>query len=569
MPLLSLLLSLLPVLNAAYAPLRVSVYATADGVNKYLSTPADRAKTAEVLHRFHVSRVFVEGRRGDDYVQPELLREIRDDLLAHGFEVTGAIATVPGKTFGVRQNGDLGWMNFQAKKTQEDIAGFFRENAGIFGEIVIDDFFCTGDTSPESETARDGRSWAAYRQDLMVSLLGPMVLEPARDVSRTFSLIIKYPQWYDRFHLFGYNPQRMSVRADRVWVGTEVRNPETRRMGFVEPSEGYVNYRWIADSAAQKAEGAWFDHIECTAQNFVDQAWQSVLAGAKELTLFSLNDVMTGHPGHELFLRDFDALSSVSAENKGRQPLGIGFYKPVGSDSEQNMYLMDYAVMIGLPVVPTVAYPGGTKVAVLGVQAAEDPDIFREIRNHMKGGGTIVVTPAFLRKADLKLRRLIGVYASDEAVPELATSALVGGKQVPLTTPLEIDGGLFVKQAAVRMEVSGGGKTYPLLTSKVIGRGRLMVWNVRTFSEKDFRESGEHLLAPKRLGLPDLPQPVADELRNNLLGPIKISFEAPTRVGLYLIGGHRYLYNFRNEALDVKVDGRTTHLDANAFRRIE
>ncbi len=249
--------------------------------------------------------------------------------------------------------------------------------------------------------------------------------------------------------------------------------------------------------------------------------------------------------------------------------LGIGFYKPVGSDSEQNMYLMDYAAMIGLPVVPSVAYPGGTKVVVLGVQAAEDPDIFREIRNHMKGGGTIVVTPAFLRKADVKLRRLIGVYASEEAAPELATSALVGGKQVPLTTPLEIDGGLFVKQAAVRMEVSGGGKTYALLTSKVIGRGRLMVWNVRTFSEKDFRESGEHLLAPKRLGLPDLPQPVADELRNNLLGPIKISFEAPTRVGLYLIGGRRYLYNFRNEALDVKVDGRTTHLDANAFRRIE
>jgi hypothetical protein len=51
-------------------------------------------------------------------------------------------------------------------------------------------------------------------------------------------------------------------------------------MGFVQPTQGYMNYRWLTDVIGDKVEAAWFDHIECTAQNFVDQAWQSVLAGA-------------------------------------------------------------------------------------------------------------------------------------------------------------------------------------------------------------------------------------------------------------------------------------------------
>ena len=45
-------------------------------------------------------------------------------------------------------------------------------------------------------------------------------------------LIIKFPQWYDRFHLFGYDPPRMAEAFDKVWVGTEVRNPLTRRGGL-------------------------------------------------------------------------------------------------------------------------------------------------------------------------------------------------------------------------------------------------------------------------------------------------------------------------------------------------
>jgi hypothetical protein len=93
----------------------------------------------------------------------------------------------------------------------------------------------------------------------------------------------------------------------------------------------------------------------------------------------------------------------------------------------------------------------------------------------------------------------------------------------------------------------------------------LLVWNVRTFSEADFRETGEHLLAPKPLGLIDLPRPVADELRRQILAPAGLNFSAPARVGLYAFDGLTCLYNFRDEAVQTQFNGSPWNLDANAL----
>jgi hypothetical protein len=383
---------------AAEPPLQMSVFAVADDVLKYLTTPGGRDQAAAVLRDLHITGIFLEGRRGDTHVPPETMRPIRDYFLAKGFRVSGGIATVPGRQFAVREDGKLGWINYQDPKSQRDLAGFFRENASVFDEIVIDDFYCSDDRSPMSEKARRSRSWGEYRRDLLTGLLQPMVFQPARAVRPGVRLIIKYPQWYDRFHLFGYDPARMSEPFDRVWVGTEVRNPQTRRMGFVQPTEGYMNFRWIASVAGDKVFGAWFDHIECTPQNFLDQAYQSVLAGARELTLFHLGDVMEGHPGHALLKRDWDALGALKERVRARPLGGIPFYKPVNSDSDENVFLMDYLGMIGLPVVPASQYPAEAKVAILGVQAAGDPELAAKMKRHLAHGAKLIVTPALARK---------------------------------------------------------------------------------------------------------------------------------------------------------------------------
>jgi len=542
----------------------MSVYATAGDIQASLATPAARQRVLEQLAPLHVSRLFLEGRRGDEYVPPSLLTEIRDFFTARGITCSGGIATVPGDNFGVRQNGGLGWLNWEAARTQSDVRGFFVENAPVFSELIVDDFYCTADTSEPSERARGGRPWSQYRRELLVSLIPPLIVEPTRRAVPTARLVLKFPQWYDRFHLYGYDPAQMPRHFDQIWVGTEVRDPRTRRMGYVQPTQGYVNFRWLTAVAGRKVRGAWFDHIECSPQNFVDQAYQSVLAGARELTLFHLGDVVAGHPGDALLATKLSDLRELAARVQSRKPRGLAFYKPPGSDADENLYLADYLAMIGLPILPVAQYPLGANVVVLPVQAAADPSLLRQMRRHLDRGALLVLTPALVRALGEPAKDLAGVDLGPTA-PSSALDVQLGGLTIPLNQPLQLDASLRATASTVRIGTGVGGASVPWLTRRQAGRGQVVVLNVRTFSEADFRETGEWLLAPKELGLPEIPPTLADALRAELLPRIEVRFDAPAGVGLYLFGRARCLYNFRDTAVRTTLDGQTVDLAPNGW----
>lgn len=546
--------------------LRVSVYATAGEVLNYLSKPADRVTVARTCENLHISRIFLEGRRGDEYATPTLLTETRDFFEARGIEACGGIATVPGASFGTRQNEALGWLNWEDAKTRRDVAGFFTENAPVFRDLIVDDFFCTADTSTESAQARGSRSWSAYRRDLLVSSVSPLIVQPARAACPTVRLILKFPQWYDRFHLFGYDPPRMMPSFDRIWVGTEVRDPRTRRMGFVQPTEGYMNFRWLASIGGEKVAGAWFDHIECSAQNFVDQAYGSVLAGARELTLFHLGDLMEGNPGDALLAKRLPELITLEKRIHGQPRVGIAFYKPPGGDSDDNLYLMDYLGMIGLPILPVAQYPEGAKVAFLAVQAAADPNILDQMRLHLRNGGTLVVTPAFVRRAGPAAARLAGVETGAVGEPKSTSEMRIGSQAIPLQAPFQLDAALRAPGSRGLIEARIDEQSIPVLTSRRTGGGRVLVLNTRTFSEADFGRTGEWLLAPSQLGLPQLPQVLADHLRDTLMRPLEVRLQAPSGVSLSLFRNGSCLYNFLDQTAEIRLNGKAMRLGPNECR---
>lgn len=537
--------------------LRISVYATAGGIAHLMPNPEGLERVLARLRTLGVSHLFLEGRRGDEHVEPARLKEVRAFFESRGIRCTGGIATVPGAAFGTRQNEALGWLNWESPKTREDVAGFFREDAPVFDELVVDDFYCTGDTSPDSDKARGDRDWGTYRRDLMVSLLKPLVFGPTRSINPGARLIIKFPQWYDRFHMFGYDPARMAEPFDRVWVGTEVRNPETRRMGFVQPTEGYVNFRWIQSVVGPKVEGAWFDHIECTPQNFIDQAYLSVLAGARELTLFNLGDVMDGHPGDALFAERLPELCTLAARLDGRARYGIPYFKPPDSDAADNLYLMDYLAMTGFSILPEAQYPELAKSVILGAQAASDPGIVERMESGLGRGVVFTVTPAFLRKAGPRARALAGVDVGDTVLETSAAALGQDGRFVPLRRALDVDGSVRVTRAKVELASADG---VPVFTGHAVRKGRVLVWNVRTFSERNFRDVGEWLLAPRQLGLAELPQPLLDLIRGAVLGPEGLGWEAPAGVMRCDFEDGTAFYNFKAEPVEVRWAGRTTRL---------
>ncbi|MDH7501895.1 MAG: hypothetical protein QHJ82_04155 [Verrucomicrobiota bacterium] len=538
--------------RAGQPQLSVSVYATAGDVQSHLASTEARTNTLPMLTRLGVSRVFLEGRRGDEYVDPATLATVRDYLKSHGIDCSGGIATVPGKTFGVRQTGGLDWLDWESEKTRADVSGFFRENARVFDELIIDDFFCTGDVSAQADRARAGRSWSAYRRDLLVSLIGLLVHQPARETRQNVRLIIKFPQWYDRFHLFGYDPVRMAGKFDKVWVGTEVRNPRTRRMGFVQPTQGYVNFMWIRSIAGEKVRGAWFDHIECSAFNFIDQACMSVLAGARELTLFRLGDVAAKHPGDALLAERLPELIAIAKSIQNAEPDGVYFYKPPNSDADDNLFLADYLGMIGLPIVPVATYPDNSRVVFLAAHAVADPDIQFLVKRHLRRGATLILTPSFLRKSGRWAQDIAGAVATGltglgrlEERNAAANSAVV-----------EVDSSLKPTTAGVLSQADCNGLVVPLLTHRQVGAGRVLVLNIRSFSDTDYRGTGEYLLPPTELGWARLPQQFLDPLRATLLRPLGMRLDAPAGVIMCVRGKSSFIYNVNDEPAMIRLGSK-------------
>jgi len=547
-------------------PLRLSVYATAGEVASLAADPALRQRVWARLQQMGVTRVFLEGRRGDEYVPAAELRRLRQECEHAGLAATGGIATVPGTSFGVRQDTPLTWLNWQNPKSQRDVAGFFSENAPVFDALIVDDFYCTADTSAESEQARAGRAWGDYRRDLLVSLIRPMMVEPARRARAGTKLILKFPQWYDRFHLFGYDPARMPAFFDQIWVGTEVRDPLTRRMGFVQPTEGYINYAWIRSAAGKKVRGAWFDHIECSAENFVDQAYQSVLAGARELTLFHLGDLMQPHPGDALLERKWAGLQTLAAQVQRSSRQGVAFYKPTGSDPGANMYLADFLAVLGWPILPVAAYPRDAAVVFLGEQAAADPGVFTQVERSLWRGATVVVTPGWVRRVGPRAAELAGVEVGSVEKVMAADRVMPRGRVLTLSRPADLDGSLQVRTAKVVMQGAAGEQDVVILTERPQGDGRVLVLNMRTFSDAEFQAGDEWLLAPRELGWSELPQVVADDLRRACWGSVLGYVEAPARVSVCLFAQGAAVHNFNATPAHFLVRGHLGQLAPHECR---
>jgi len=405
--------------RARMGNLRFGSYATSRHVEQLATDEAVRDRAWDTIQRMGITKLYIEVYRGGHVVSPEHLIFVRNWLRKKNIDVVGGIATVPGGDFGVRQKGPLGWFNWQNKKTQRDIEKVIRTAAGIFDTFIVDDFLCTGDISDESNAARGNRSWGEYRRALLTELAKSIFVEPARQVNPNITMIVKYPQWYDRFHLFGYDTETFPQIFDKVWVGTETRGRNTQRFGFVQPYEGFVNYRWLADIAGDKIGGAWFDHGDCLEYDFLDQAYMGVLAGAPELVFFNFNNIMQDHPDHEKVIAEFDQLVELAAFVRKHPVIGIPAYKPPNSDPGGDMYIMDFLGMLGIPLVPVHKFPESAPIIFLPAQAASDPFLLNHIKKARARGAYLIVTTSLLiasPDAD-ELKRIVGINPKIKSEP--------------------------------------------------------------------------------------------------------------------------------------------------------
>ncbi len=483
-------------------------------------------------------------------VQQSTLEELAHFFSDHNIDVVGGIATVPGENFGVKQEGQLGWFNWQDPKTQNDLRGVVKMAASVFDAFIVDDFLCTGDTSLISKQARGSRSWSSYRMDLLTQLSNDVFIKPAKEINPDISMIIKYPQWYDRFHLFGYDVERKSDLFDQVWVGTETRGQYTPKFGFVQPYEGFVSFRWMHDIAGRKMTGAWFDHIDCDQNDFIEQAWQTVLAGAKEIVFFNYYNFIKGHPGHPLLRTQYNQLADLAAYVAKHPVEGITAYKPPSSGAGGDLYLMDYLGMIGIPLIPSHQYPENAKAILLPTQAAQDKDIYPKIKLSLQEDATLIFTSGFIANAlhGRKIAKLAGIKYPVVLNPGKAVLNPVGHEEHIAPSELEYEAHLELSHGESLLSGTQNSRQIPyLIKSK---NHKVYTINTHTFSQKDFEEAGEVLLCPKSVGLLEIPPTWANILRNELCSALDFDLLAPTRIAVQPMGEKAWVFHNYNQTLE-------------------
>ena len=550
--------------------LRLSMYITAHTVQNLLADEAGRREAISIFRCNGITKAYIEVYRAGLVLDQKLLETVRDHFRANDIQVVGGIATVPGKDFGVRQEAQLGWFNWQNQKTQDDLEKVMRMSAAVFDEFIIDDFLCTADTSQESKQARGDRTWSQYRMDLLSGLAEKLFIKPAREVNPDITMIIKYPQWYDRFHLFGYDVVREPAMFDKVWVGTESRGQYTQRYGFVQPYEGFVNYRWLAGLSGGKISGAWFDHGDCDENDFIEQAYQSVLAGAREIVLFNYYNFISAHKGHHFLRRQFHHLADLAkavAVNPVSGPVG---YKPANSDAGGDLYLLDFIGMFGVSLVPASTYPADADVIFLPTQAAADIHILEKVKQSLAAGKRLVFTTGFLATAKDgdKLAALAGIKWPLEISVSNAETILENNISEKIKHGLDLETVPRPNTAQPLLIAKNGRNHVPFFMVNDVNGNKVYTLNSHTFSQADFDRVGEVLLCPKPLGLLEVPQSWANTIRTAFNQPLAIDLNAPARVAFQSIGKSGWVvhnYNQEEVSVDFRVDGLTSQPLINGF----
>lgn len=477
---------------------RFSTLFSAQDVRNSLSTDDGLDLAIAWCQGTAVTKVYLEEFRDGYQAERAALLHARERFQQAGFDVSGCVTTtVIGKS-------STGWKNtiscYTDPATQARLQAIFEYAAGLFDEIMIDDFWFTDCVCTECDAARrartvtvgqktfpvSGDTWEDYRCELMARVSQLRVLAAAKKVNPRVKLIIKYPQWYDRFHERGYEVIRETADFDRIWVGTEIRDYNDPRWGGTVPYEAYFIMRWLGGVGGLKCGGGWYDWLGTTERTYVEQARQTVLAGARESLLFCYGGLQgtTGPKDVEALRATIPELLAVAKQVRRRQAVGIAAYKPADSHPENEPRVFDFVGMLGLPLAPCHEFPAKAAAGFFSIHALKDKNLPAELAAFIAAGKPVLIT-------DGLAKRLAG--------------------QVKLDAPnVQV------------LPVNGNPKS-----------------------------------------LLQFSQATLDGLRGSLLAPWKTDFKAPNKVGFYLFrDGSWVVENFNDEPVKVELNGKAMTVDA-------
>ena len=451
-----------------------------------------------------LDKVYLETHRGDIDIDKEKILMIKDCLEAKGVEVSGGITTVIPDFEGAEGGKQRLFNTFcytdpAMRKRLKEISEYA---AGLFDEVILDDFYFTNCTCERCIREKGERSWAEFRKTLMKEVSEELVVKPAKAVNPKVKMVVKYPNWRESFHFTGYLPEVQQDIFDATYIGTETRSPKYADQHLPE----YLSYslvRYIDNAWPERNGGGWFDSYQCwSADRYLEQAYLTAFAKAKELMFFQWSDLINNYflGGMGIQLKKIDAML-----NETGKPTGIPVYIPHSSCGENHLEMR--LGMLGIPIDATPVFPEDKKLMLLTESSATDENIAAKLEKYVAAGGDAIITSGFLNKTGEELRAF-GITEAEVTGRKLSvTRYQITGDQAgyiddvrPVLFPEIVHG-----NNASWSLVNGGDGDYhtPLILRSTYGKGRLITIAIPDNQADIYRIPRPCVDALKRLLDPD------------------------------------------------------------------
>ena len=405
-----------------YENFRVAVYCRAYEVNQMADPNWLASCWNELEKQVHVDKVYLETHRDRLLVGAGTIQNARQFFESRNIETAGGITLTVNER---NRFQTFCYSNPEQRRAVREIAKF---TAGLFDEVILDDFFFTNCKCPLCIQAKGNQSWTQFRLNLLEEAGRELIINPAKAVNPKVKMVIKYPNWYEHFQGLGFDLKRGPKNFDGIYTGTETRD-SVRSQQHLQPYLGYLIFRYFENIKPGGNGGGWVDTGGMTYMDrYAEQLWLTLFAKAPEITLFDIRQITRPiqgsnrapwQDGQTSF--DFAKMSEPIPQPDGTvktpdmiaraagytfetvdrflgklgKPIGVKSYKPWYSTGED--FLHTYLGMTGIPIDLVSEFPSDADTILLTECAKFDAAIVDKVKTQLLKGKTVVITSGLLR----------------------------------------------------------------------------------------------------------------------------------------------------------------------------
>ncbi len=399
-----------------------------------------------------------------------------------------------------------------------------RYAAVLSDELLIDDFLFTNCRCKRCISQKGKSSWADFRVELMQNMLESIILPTVKTVNPNCQVVLKFPNWFHGYNNLGYSLKNSFKKDVQIYAGAETRDPVYTQQHLPK----YLSYftTRLLSLGPNGLNGAWVDAYETTGNwtYFAQQIEYALFAKAKEISLFSLSDLMTAQYKLALPIAGEVVSSAEDILSMLGTPSGIGAYLPEGGLGED--YIHGFIGACGIPLEPNLKWPKIEPTILLTESSSIDEHLIDRMHNSLMDGRDVVITSGLLKK--IQSETFWNSFAHIEVLNQTIDSRRFA---------YSVDGGVTfagVSESATKMRFPvikfrnndawellaalGESTSCPLFLKLEYGRANLYIWTT-----------------PDDPGhLPLLPSKVLNAIRKILAGnDAPIAFRGPGNIHLF------------------------------------